>query len=76
MRYKKLIEIINKDFVPANEVLEAMDILTSLNTQQLRSEEMLRIEEFIVDLNYISKTEQENKALTKIIDFIRNSKKV
>jgi len=71
MKYEKLIQIINKNFIPANEVSEAMAILISLNIQQLKLEDMPRIEEFIVDLNKISKTEEENQALTKIIDFIR-----
>lgn len=71
MKYEKLIQIINKNFIPANEVSEAMAILIGLNIQQLKLEDMPRIEEFIVDLNKISKTEEANQALTKIIDFIR-----
>ncbi|MBS4069373.1 MAG: hypothetical protein KGZ62_12310 [Sulfurimonas sp.] len=71
MKYEKLIKIINKNFIPANEVSEAMAILIGLNIQQLKLEDMPRIEEFIVDLNKIQKTEEANQALTKIIDFIR-----
>jgi hypothetical protein len=71
MKYEKLIQIINKNFIPANEVSEAMAILIGLNIQQLKLEDMPRIEEFIVDLNKIPKTEEANQALTKIIDFIR-----
>lgn len=71
MKYEKLIQIINKNFIPANEVSEAMAILIGLNIQQLKLEDMPRIEEFIVDLNKIQKTEEANQALTKIIDFIR-----
>jgi hypothetical protein len=71
MKYEKLIQIINKNFIPANEVSEAMAILIGLNIQQLKLEDMPRIEEFIVDLIKIQKTEEANQALTKIIDFIR-----
>lgn len=71
MKYEKLIQIINKNFIPANEVSEAVAILIGLNIQQLKLKDMPRIEEFIVDLNKISKTEEANQALTKIIDFIR-----
>lgn len=73
MEYEKLIQIINQDYISSSEVLEAMKILISLDTKQLKKQDFSRIEEFIVDLNKISRTEKEEKALKKIINFIRHS---
>lgn len=73
MEYEKLIQIINQNNISSSEVLEAVNILIRIDTKQLKKQDFSRIEEFIVDLNNISRTEEEDKALNKIINFIRDS---
>lgn len=48
-------------------------MLISLDTQQLKTQNFPRIEGFIVDLNCIPKTDKEDEASHKIINFIRES---
>jgi hypothetical protein len=74
MEYQKLIQIINQNTISANEVSEAISILISLDTAQFREEDFQRIEEFIVDINAILKTENEDDLLKQIIYFIRDRK--
>ena len=72
MAYERLVQIINQNDISSDEVIEAMKILVNLDTQQLQNEDFQRIEEFIVDLNAVSKTEKEDEILKEIISFVRN----
>ena len=72
MAYERLVQIINQNDISSDEVIEAMKILVNLDTQQLQNEDFQRIEEFIVDLNAVSKSEKEDEILKEIISFVRN----
>jgi hypothetical protein len=70
-RYQRLIEIINKNEITAEEVTEANDLLVSFNTNELNTVDYKRIEDFIVATNRSTKREGQFERLTTIIDFVR-----